>query len=204
MTGRRLLAAVVLVPAAAVAAAMLAPPGWLGLHDQAGESPATLAAPPAAAPDPDVGSGSPGVASAGGTVRPPRAARILRDWDQRRAQAYARADLAALRRLYVAGSSAGTADVRLLRDYRRRGLRVTGLRTQLLAVDVLARGAGRLRVEVTDRVHGGVVVGRRSRVPLPRDAATTRVVSLRRSSPGPAWRVAAVRPAPDRATQTSN
>ena len=62
---------------------------------------------------------------------------VLHEWDVRRARAWARADLDALRALYVRGSGAGRADVRLLRAYRARGLVVRRLVTQVFAVRVL-------------------------------------------------------------------
>jgi hypothetical protein len=116
---------------------------------------------------------------------------VLRAWDRARSRAFAAGDVAALRRLYVPGSAAGTSDVRLLRRYLRRGLRVDGMRMQLLAVTVLARGPTALRVRVTDRLVGAVAVGHGVREPLPHDRASTRVVALRHA--GDRWRVAWVR-----------
>jgi hypothetical protein len=113
---------------------------------------------------------------------------VLGEWDRARARAFAAGDVAALRALYVDGSRAGTADVRLLRDYLRRSLRVEGMRMQLLEVEVLDRGPDRLRVKVTDRLIGAVVVGPGLRRRLPRDRASTRVVELRRGA-GERWRV---------------
>ena len=139
-----------------------------------------------------------------GAVRPVAAALpaadVLRAWDGRRAEAFAAGDLAALGRLYVPGSRAGTADRALLRGYLDRGLRVEGMRVQVLALDVLARRPGSLRLRVTDRLVGAVAVGESGRVALPRDEASTRVVVLRRlaatarpdGAPG-LWRVASVR-----------
>jgi hypothetical protein len=115
---------------------------------------------------------------------------VLHWWDDRRAAAYARADLGALRRLYVAG--AGSRDLALLRSYRARGLRVEGLTTQLLRVEVLEERPGRLRLRVTDRLAGAVAVdGAGVRTRLPRDTATTHTVELRRARAGE-WRVARV------------
>jgi len=120
------------------------------------------------------------------------ASRILSRWDARRARAYARADPAALWRLYAEDSAGGRADVSLMRSYRRRGFRVVGLRMQLLEVRVVRHAPRRWLLRVTDRVHAAVAVaddGRR--LELPRDAATTRVVALRRSGTG--WKVVEVR-----------
>ena len=118
---------------------------------------------------------------------------MLHAWDARRADAWAAGSPAMLRALYVSGSAAGEADVRLLRGYRARGLRVRGMRTQVLALHVLEQRPHRWRVEVSDRLAGAVVVGAGRRTTLPRDAASTRVVTLVQA-PGGRWRVAAVTP----------
>ncbi|HEX6248204.1 MAG TPA: hypothetical protein VFZ64_10065 [Nocardioidaceae bacterium] len=132
-----------------------------------------------------------------GSPRPAVAARdipaavVLRGWDDARARAFADGDPGALRRLYVAGSRAGRADVRVLRGYLRRGLRVEGLRMQVLALDVVEEASGRLRLRVTDRLSGGVVVGRGGSLALPLDEASTRVVELVRTRSG-RWQVSSV------------
>ena len=121
---------------------------------------------------------------------------MLRDWDRARARAYAAVDVARLRMLYAAGASAGLADARMLRSYTRRGLQVEGMRMQLLAVRVLAHAPRRWRLRVTDRLYGAVAVDAfGGRLVLPRDQASTRVVTLVRRSGG-RWQVAAVVPAP--------
>lgn len=120
------------------------------------------------------------------------AARLLRAWDERRSAAYAAGSVPLLRGLYVRGSAAGGSDVRLLRGYRARGFRVVAMRMQVLALRVLERRAGRLRVEVTDRLQGAVAVRPGRRVVLPRDAPDTRVLTLLLGPDG-TWRVAAVR-----------
>jgi len=121
---------------------------------------------------------------------------VLHRWDLARSRAYAAGDVADLRSLYAAGSAAGTTDVRLLRSYRERGLRVEGLRMQVLAVDVLGHGPGRWRLRVTDRLTGAAAVGKRVRVPLPRDEASTQVVTLRLIDGS--WRVSSVVKHPSR------
>ncbi len=120
------------------------------------------------------------------------AARVLRSWDGRRAAAYAEGSVARLRHLYVAG--AGRADVRLLSSYLRRGLRVEEMTVQVLALDVLGHRTGSWTLRVTDRLSRAVAVGRGTRVVLPRDAASTRLVRLVRL--GERWRVAGVRADP--------
>ena len=115
----------------------------------------------------------------------------LHGWDDARSHAWAIGDAAALRRLYVAGSAAGRADVHLLRRYLARGLVVRQLQMQVFAFHVVRRDAGILRVRVTDRVAGGVAVAGRHRLRLPVDRPTARTVVLRRVAGD--WRVASVR-----------
>jgi hypothetical protein len=112
---------------------------------------------------------------------------ILHAWDADRARAYGAGRPGRLRELYVPGSSAGRADVELLRRYHRRGLSVTGMRTQVLAVAVLEHRAGRWRLHVTDRLVGAVAVGRGGRLTLPRDRPSVHDITLMRA--GQEWRV---------------
>jgi hypothetical protein len=149
------------------------------------EDPARVSEPAAEAPGP--GSADDPVPSPG------RASVVLRDWDRARAAAYAHGDVAALRRLYLGRSEAGRADARLLRRYLARGLRVEGMRTQLLELRVLAHGSHRMRLRVVERLVGAEAVHRRTgfRQPLPHAAAGERVVELRRTPDG-AWRVVGV------------
>ena len=128
------------------------------------------------------------------------AAAILRDWDHQRARAWAAGQPRALRSLYTDGSVAGLADEAMLRAWLQRGLRVQGLRMQVLSVRVRSRTADRIVLVVTDRLAGGVAAGRGVRVRLPRDEPSTRTVVLRRVAGE--WRVAAVagQRSPDRTT----
>lgn len=119
------------------------------------------------------------------------AADLLRAWDRRRARAYADADAVELGALYLPGSRAAAADVRLLRRYRSRGLHVVDMRMQVFSVLVLAHTPGLWRLRVTDRLDRAVAVGRGTRVDLPRDRASTHVVVIRRSTAG-RWRVVSV------------
>lgn len=144
--------------------------------------------------------GSPVMPVVGSTVAPPGrapyAVEVLRAWDVRRSRAWSAGDPAALRRLYVAGSAAGTRDVRMLRAWQRRGLRVHGLRAQLLRVIVRSVRPRRLVIDVTDRLAGGVVAGTDAgrTIELPRDAASRRRVVLRVVAGE--WRVVSVRAQP--------
>ena len=113
--------------------------------------------------------------------------RLLRAWDRRRARAYAHGDPVALEQLYVAGSRTGAADLAVLRGYLGRDLRVTGMRTQLLASEVVERGGRRLTVLVTDVLSGAVATSGDRRWALPRDRPSTRRVVLVRVAGE--WRV---------------
>ena len=109
----------------------------------------------------------------------PFAGRVLREWDARRSRAYAEGDGQALSRLYVAGSRTGAADRALLRSYRDRGLRVSEMYTQVLALTVREQTDQRLVVVVTD-VLADAIAGDRAhaRWALPHDRPTTRRVVL--------------------------
>jgi hypothetical protein len=82
---------------------------------------------------------------------------VLHAWDARRARAWALSDAHGLRALYVRGSRAGQADVRLLRAYTARRLVVRRLVTQVLEVRVLERTPHTMTLRVVDLVAGGVV-----------------------------------------------
>ena len=115
---------------------------------------------------------------------------MLGAWDVRRAAAWAAGDEAALAALYTDGSAAGRRDRAMLGRYGARGLRVRGMRMQVLAGKVRSRTAGRIVLVVTDRLAHGFAVGRGTRVVLPRDRATRRTIVLRRVAGE--WRVAQV------------
>ena len=124
-----------------------------------------------------------------GSPSAPRA--VLAQWDERRSAAWAFGDVEALRSLYAVGSRTGEQDLELLRHYLARGLRVEGLATQVLALDVVDRSPERLVLDVTDRVVGGTAVGGPTPIALPADRASTRRVVLVR--PGERWVVAEAR-----------
>lgn len=113
---------------------------------------------------------------------------ILRGWDERRATAYAEGDLRALDALYIRGSRSGARDHRMLRQYVDRGLRIDGLRTQLLRAQVIEHDRRRLVVIVTDRLLPATAVGDDTRADLPAGNVQTRQVTLKASAEG--WRVA--------------
>ena len=130
---------------------------------------------------------SPASSASSPSGRRPGPAAVLAEWDAARAAAWASGDVDALSGLYVDGSRAGAAVVRLLRHYRSRGLTVDGLTSQVLALDVVSRTPSRLVLMVTDRVVGGTAVGGSTPVVLPADRASTRRVELRRT--GRRWQV---------------
>ena len=105
---------------------------------------------------------------------------VLHDWDARREAALVASDPGQLRRLYTPGSSAGRADVRLLRAYALRGFVVRRLETQVFAVRALRTTPRRITLRVFDRVAGGAVssAGTRRRLastgPAPRDVTFQR------------------------------
>ena len=135
-----------------------------------------------------------GPAPVGARSVEPYAVRVLRAWDVRRSQAYAHADGAALADLYAVGSRTGAADRLVLRGYRDRGLRVTGMRTQVLAARVLRESGRRLVLVVTDVLVDAVAGDRgRGRWALPHDRPSTRRVVLVHEDG--AWRVAEAYPA---------
>ncbi|GEB13445.1 hypothetical protein [Pimelobacter simplex] len=139
--------------------------------------------------------GAPAVAGAGAEVR---ALAVLHRWDRARARAWARGDPAALARLYAPRSRAGQRDVAMLRAWLRRGLRVEGLRMQVLDAALVVRDRRRLVLVVTDRLAGGLAVGRADPSPrtgrraLPRDRPSARrLVFLRVAG---RWLLSSVQP----------
>jgi hypothetical protein len=117
---------------------------------------------------------------------------VLHGWDTRRLAAWRRSDPRDLRHLYVRGSAAGAADLRLLREYDDHGLVVSELRTQVFGVRVVRRERGLLRLRVFDRVAGGVLVRAGEQVPLRSSRPVTRELELRRVRG--AWRLASSTP----------
>lgn len=129
----------------------------------------------------------PAPVSSAARVEAPDPLAVLHAWDDARALAWERGDLDALAALYEPGSRAGAADVALLRRYRERGVRVSGVRMQVLAARAVVRSADRLRVEVVERFAGATVGG----AAVPGGTPVLRQVELRRH--GNAWLVAEVR-----------
>lgn len=137
--------------------------------------------------------GDPPTTASEAVPAPTTAAGILREWDRRRAQAYADGDIGALEALYVDGSRSGRQDVRLLDRYLERGLTIQGMTTQVLKLRVLSGGTdGDLLVlRVSDRTTSAVATGKDNRVRLPTAAAQVRVLRLARHEGR--WLVSSVR-----------
>ncbi len=154
-------------------------------------------APPAPSPaDPaarSVGSGgrqSPAPAIQARAARPDWPA-VLDRLDRRRQRAYAAADPALLRSVYVSGSPVLRHDLAMLRAYSERGVRLTGVRLRTLDLTPLDRSGRYVRLRVVDQLDRPVAHGEGGAVRLPRDRATARVIVLRDAVDG--WRIAAVR-----------
>jgi hypothetical protein len=124
-----------------------------------------------------------------------RALAVLRAWDGRRSSAWRRGDARALARLYARGSVAGLRDVADLARWRKRGLRVAGLRQQLTSLHVVRHSVGSLLVQVTERTVGGVALGRRTRLGVPQSAWASHRIALERV--GRRWLVSEVRMSPE-------
>ncbi|MCZ4500108.1 MAG: hypothetical protein JWQ74_2663 [Marmoricola sp.] len=124
----------------------------------------------------------------------PTAIAVLHAWDGRRSAAWLAGDVRALATLYLPGSAAGTRDVALLSAYTARGLRLTGMRTQVLSVRTVRSSANRIAVEVVDRVVDASVDDGTAVRRLPTGQPERRRLDLRRV--GTTWVVAAVRPLP--------
>jgi membrane-associated protease RseP (regulator of RpoE activity) len=116
---------------------------------------------------------------------------VLRQWDRARERAWATADVPGLRALYVPGSVAGAVDVARLRAWRSRGLRVRGVRPQVLALEVRRATGSSIVLRVTERLVRAVAVGRGVRRVLPASGPATRTVTLQRAgrSAEADWRV---------------
>jgi hypothetical protein len=113
---------------------------------------------------------------------------VLRDWDRRRAEAWAEGDVRALRSLYTRRSTAGDRDEVRLSRWLHRGVLVRRLETQVLRSEVITWQRDRLVLAVTDRISRAVATGG---VALPDDAPSTWRITMRRVEGE--WRVASVR-----------
>ena len=107
-----------------------------------------------------------------------RAVRVLEEWQAARARAYAGADGAALRALYLPRSEAGRSDLTLLREYAARGLALD-LAVRSTQLQVLVDRPDRVVVQQRARTEATVRLGREARTLPPTPWSSTRV-TLRR------------------------
>ena len=119
---------------------------------------------------------------------------VLHDWDAARALAWARGDPVALAGLYQPGAATGRRDVALLRRYLARGVRLHGMRMQVLSARTVVRSQARLRLVVVERFAGAYAADAAGVRVVPAGVPVTRVIDLRR--PADRWLVVAVRPWP--------
>lgn len=133
---------------------------------------------------------APPAASSPATSPTTRAVAVLEAWDRRRAAAWVRDDRVALRALYVRPSSAGRRDAAMLAAYHRRGLRVTTMQRQVLALRLRTSAPRELSFWVTDRLAVARVSGPRGSIVLPRSRPATHRIVLRRGPTG--WQVVEV------------
>jgi len=111
--------------------------------------------------------------------------------DVARAEALANGNLTDLRSVYV-DSAAAAPDVRLLKRYAARGLRVVGAGMVRGECRVVARSASRVELDVTERLARAWAVeatGESTR--LPRDGTSRHRVVL--TGDAGRWRIASVR-----------
>jgi hypothetical protein len=141
-------------------------------------------------PDHERASSGPSAAARTAASPTTRAVAVLQAWDRSRARAWAHDDRTALGALYTPGSSTGRRDVAMLTAYHVRGLRVTTMQRQVLAVRVRSSRPCALSLLVTDRLAEARVTDRGERVVLPRSRPATHRIVLRRGSTG--WRVVEV------------
>lgn len=106
------------------------------------------------------------------------ARQVLAQWDVRRSAAWAAGSVEQLRALYVSWSAAGEQDVKMLEAWLAKDLRVEGLTMQVLSFYVVTRAPDLLVLQVTDRLAGGVAVGRGERHTLPADRADARTITM--------------------------
>jgi hypothetical protein len=132
-----------------------------------------------------------GKRAAGTAPGPARWVDEFRRLDALRETAWRTGSPAGLRAVYVQGSVAHRIDETWLSSYARRGLVVRGISVDLLSLGVVARRAGRVWLEVQDRLEPAVAVdGHGHERALPRDEPTRHRIELRRVDGD--WRIATI------------
>jgi len=115
---------------------------------------------------------------------------VLTRLDRRRALAYVSADPRSLRSVYAPASTVLRRDRAMLRAYSERGISLSGVRLDLLAVHLIDRGSRWVRLRVVDRLRRPTAHAPRATMLLPQDQPTRWLIGLRRNADG--WRIANV------------
>ncbi len=117
---------------------------------------------------------------------------VLERLDRRRDQAWRRGRPHDLRQVFTIGSSALYADRAAMRGYLQRGYTVGGARVRFWDVQVQARRAGVVQLDVIDRLEPVSVAGAAGTwTPLPADRPTRHLITLAATRAG--WRISQVR-----------
>jgi hypothetical protein len=128
---------------------------------------------------------------AGLTSHDVRWLQVLDEISARRERAWRRGDPSLLRDVYAPGSPELAADQAMLRAYRGRGLRVSGLRMRFFVVEVELQRPGSAVLLVVDSLGRSVAHGRAGGASgLPADLPTRHRVELREV--GGQWRIARI------------
>ena len=114
---------------------------------------------------------------------------VLGGLDVARAHAYAVDDPRLLDQVY-SDDELRSADERVMRAYRARGLVLGGVGTERLSCRVARRDDGRVQLDVVDRLGGAWVDQGGRRTSLPTDEPSRRTIVLASTPEG--WRVASV------------
>lgn len=121
----------------------------------------------------------------------PRWSHVLGPLLDRRALAWRRGDPLLLRSVYLPRSAALATDQAMLRDYLRRGLRVSGVRTQCAVVTLERQLPDRASLVVVDTLGPAVAHDAQGGAqPLPRDLPTRHRIRLTMTADG--WRIAGI------------
>ncbi|MEP6667427.1 MAG: hypothetical protein ABJA81_13345 [Nocardioidaceae bacterium] len=119
-------------------------------------------------------------------------ARVLRDLDNRRADAWRLGRSGRLTAVYVPGSAALARDRAMLDAYTGRGFRVAGAKLCFIRVALIDREGGSVRLRTVDQLRLATARLDNGRaLALPRDRPTRHEIVLERW--GREWRIASVR-----------
>jgi hypothetical protein len=111
----------------------------------------------------------------------------LQALDTQRAQAFWTLDLNALDRVYIPGSAPWRTDRALLSAYRKRNVRIQGLRITIESTAITHRTATTVTLKTTDHLTAGQAVDHTgATTPLPPGAPATRLITLTTTARTPA------------------